>query len=144
MTHKPHPTRTSPLAEAAARVGDRWTLLVVEALLEQPRRFNDLLDEVSGIAPNTLSQRLKHLAEEGIVVARPYSRRPPRSIYSLTAVGSELAGALRSLAHWGARQSDEAESLIHQWCGTAVEARWWCPTCAVPAGDEETSELRYV
>ena len=46
---------TSPLADALARVGDRWTLLVVAALLEGPKRFNELQDELDGIAPNVLS-----------------------------------------------------------------------------------------
>ena len=41
---------SSPLAEALARVGDRWTLLVVEALLAGPQRFNDLLGQIPGIA----------------------------------------------------------------------------------------------
>jgi len=54
-------TASSPLAEALARVGDRWTLLVVEALLTGPRRFNDLLDQIPGIAANILSERLKRL-----------------------------------------------------------------------------------
>ncbi len=43
---------SSPLAEALARVGDRWTLLVVEALLPGPGRFNDLLSQIPGIAAN--------------------------------------------------------------------------------------------
>ena len=94
----------SPLAEALERVGDRWTLLVIEGLMGGPRRFNDLQDELPGIAPNILSQRLKHLEKEALVRARPYSDRPPRVSYELTAAGSELAGALRLLAQWGARQ----------------------------------------
>src|SRR5918996_1611702 len=69
---------TSPLADALARVGDRWTLLVVAALLDGPRRFNELQDELEGIAPNVLSARLKALAEQALVVAQPYSERPPR------------------------------------------------------------------
>ncbi len=93
---------SSPLAEALARVGDRWTLLVVEALLPGPRRFNDLLSQIPGIAANILSDRLKRLERDGLLVARPYSQRPPRAAYQLTAEGTELAGALRLLAHWGA------------------------------------------
>jgi len=61
----------SPLAAAVARVGDRWTMLVVEALLAGPRRFNDLQEVLPGIAPNILSQRLKHLEREFLVVAEP-------------------------------------------------------------------------
>src|SRR6478736_159484 len=109
---------SSPLAEALARVGDRWTLLVVEALLTGPRRFNDLLGQLSGIAANILSERLRRLERDGLLVARPYSERPPRAAYHLTAEGSELAGALRLLAYWGARYADPAEAARHPACGT--------------------------
>jgi DNA-binding HxlR family transcriptional regulator len=120
---------SSPLAEALARVGDRWTLLVVEALLPGPRRFNELLSQIPGIAANILSERLKRLEREALLVARPYSERPPRAAYELTAEGKELAGALRLLAQWGARHTDLADAPRHHTCGTPVEARWYCPTC---------------
>jgi len=120
---------SSPLAEALARVGDRGTLLVVEALLDGPRRFNDLLSQLPGIAANILSERLKRLEREGLVVARPYSDRPPRAAYQLTAEGRELAGALRLLAYWGAGHADPAQAPRHPACGTPIEARWYCPTC---------------
>jgi DNA-binding HxlR family transcriptional regulator len=120
---------SSPLAEALARVGDRWTLLVVEALLDGPRRFNDLLGQLPGIAANILSERLKRLEREGLLVARPYSDRPPRAAYQLTAEGRELAGALRLLAYWGAGHADPAQAPRHRACGTPIEARWYCPTC---------------
>ena len=120
---------SSPLAEALARVGDRWTLLVVEALLSGPRRFNDLLDQLPGIAANILSDRLKRLEREGLLVARPYSERPPRAAYHLTAEGKELAGALRLLAYWGSGHADPTQAPRHPECGTPIEARWYCPTC---------------
>jgi DNA-binding HxlR family transcriptional regulator len=119
----------SPLAEALARVGDRWTLLVVEALLPGPRRFNDLLSQIPGIAANILSDRLKRLERDGLLLARPYSQRPPRATYQLTAEGTELAGALRLLAHWGTRHTDPVHTPRHLACGTPIEARWYCPTC---------------
>jgi len=136
------------LAEAMECVGDRWTLPIVDALLAGPRRFNDLQADVQGIAPNILSARLKRLADEGVVLARPYSRRPQRLAYELTGSGRELAGALRLLAHWGGARSDDVEPPRHDECGTAMEARWYCPTCArfvddMP-NDTETAELRYV
>ena len=120
---------SSPLAEALTRVGDRWTLLVVEALLPGPRRFNDLLSEIPGIAANILSERLKRLERDGLLVARAYSQRPPRAAYQLTAEGAELAGALRLLAQWGTRHTDMADAPRHVACGTPIEARWYCPTC---------------
>ena len=111
-------TASSPLAEALARVGDRWTLLVVEALLTGPRRFNDLLDQIPGLAANILSERLKRLEREALLVARPYSERPPRAAYELTAEGKELAGALRLLAYWGSGHADPAQAPRHPACGT--------------------------
>ncbi|MGH2687314.1 MAG: winged helix-turn-helix transcriptional regulator, partial [Actinomycetota bacterium] len=65
-----HPNLT-PLARALERVGDRWMLLLVRALLDGPCRFNDLQEILPGIAPNILSERLKRLEREAIVVARP-------------------------------------------------------------------------
>ena len=118
----------TPLERAVNRVGERWSLLVVYALLAGPKRFGELQESVGSIAPNVLSQRLKHLEREGVVVARAYSARPPRFTYHLTGTGQELAGALRLLAHWGAGD-DEGEGLRHRSCGTVMEARWWCPTC---------------
>jgi DNA-binding HxlR family transcriptional regulator len=136
--------RDSALGAALERVGDRWTLLVVDALLAGPRRFNDLQEALAGIAPNVLSQRLRHLEHEGLVVARPYSRRPPRAAYELTGPGHELAGALRLLTHWGARTSEEAETPRHEVCGTALETRWYCPTCARTVADDQSSEVRWL
>jgi DNA-binding HxlR family transcriptional regulator len=139
------PSAASPLDEAVARVGDRWTLLLVQALLDGPRRFNQLLEALPGIAPNVLSQRLKHLERETVVVSQPYSRRPPRFAYELTAAGRELAGALRLLAQWGADRSGaaDADGLRHQACGTPLEARWYCPTCTRLVDEEDAGDLRF-
>ena len=82
-----------------------------------------------GIAPNILSDRLRRLERSGIVVATPYSRKPVRMEYALTADGRELAGALRLLADWGSRRGGTGEPLRHDACGTPLEARWHCPTC---------------
>lgn len=133
-------TTTTALGEALTRVGDRWTLLVIEALLEGPRRFGDLQADVPGIAPNILTQRLRHLEREALVVSRAYSERPPRFVYELTSAGADLAGALRLLADWGARQSESPEPLRHGFCGTALEARWWCPSCELPVDDGATED----
>ena len=136
---------SSPLAEALARVGDRWTLLVVEALLSGPRRFNELLSQIPGIAANILSERLKRLERDGLLVARPYSQRPPRAAYQLTAEGTELAGALWLLAHWGARHTDTADAPRHLTCGTPIEARWYCPACDQLVEDEPRhTQMHYV
>jgi DNA-binding HxlR family transcriptional regulator len=132
----------SPLAEALGAVGDRWTLLVVEALLGGSLRFNELQERIEGIAPNILSNRMRRLEQDGLVLAQPYSERPLRFIYELTAAGRELAGALRLLADWGARHS-EAEPVVHRACGTALEARWYCPTCDQTVDEPDDEGVHY-
>jgi DNA-binding HxlR family transcriptional regulator len=137
----------SPLADALARVGDRWTLLVVAALLDGPRRFNELQEELEGIAPNLLSSRLKQLTEQALVVSQPYSERPPRFVYELTDGGRELAGALRLLADWGARAAGVGLPRRHDLCGTSLEARWWCPACETvveDAGEDDDEDVVFV
>lgn len=146
-THGRSPAQaSSPLGAALDRVGDRWSLLVVEALLEGPRRFGELADDIGGIAPNILTDRLRRLERSGIVRATPYSHRPPRMEYALTADGAELAGALRLLADWGSRREgpDAPEPLRHALCGTPLEARWHCPTCSVVVTERDAAALDLV
>jgi DNA-binding HxlR family transcriptional regulator len=129
------------LDQALSAVGDRWTLLVIAALLDGPRRFGDLQEAVPKIASNVLAQRLRALQEEGLVAAEPYSSRPARYTYELSQGASELAGALRLMADWAGRHRVDVEPMRHSVCGTALEAAWYCPACDVvereaDAGDE--------
>lgn len=143
----PRPTRTTgpprratapadaALVRAAEVMGDRWSLLVVARLLHGPRRFGELLDELDGLAPNILSRRLARLEGDGLIVGEPYSTRPVRHAYRLTAPGAELADALRMLAGWAAGHAgteDDAGVPRHSACGSALAARWYCPTCERP------------
>ena len=140
-----HDLGVGALEEAVGRVGDRWTLLLVDALLGGPRRFGELHGAFEGLAPNVLSKRLKALEADGLVVATPYSQRPPRLEYQLTEPGRELAGTLRLLTQWGAGRSASTEpGLHHGRCGTPVEGRWWCPTCDEVVDDDETDDVTWV
>ncbi len=134
--------RPSALDAALERVGDRWSLRIVEALLDGPRRFGELAAAIPGIAPNVLSERLRRLVRAGILVARPYERRPVRYEYALTADGVELAAAVRSLADWAARRIGAGEQRRHGVCGTPLVVVTWCPSCreVVEAGSEGTIE----
>lgn len=114
---------------AVQRVGDRWTLLIVDALLEGPRRFGEVIDRVPGIAPNILTARLRRLTDDRLVVAAPYSHRPLRQEYALTADGRALGEALTVLASWATRVEPTDEIHAHRACGTPVELRAYCPTC---------------
>src|SRR5688572_9398468 len=128
VPRRPKPVAGSTLRAALDRIGDRWLLLVVEALADGPLRFGELGDRV-GAAPNILTDRVRRLEVEGLVVAAPYSERPVRFTYDLTASGRELAAALTALASWGAAGEGRTAPQFHQSCGTGIELRPWCPTC---------------
>ena len=120
---------SGPLALGLARVGDRWSLLIVDALLARPLKYGELSTAVEGIAPNILASRLRQLERDGLVVSRVYSERPVRIAYELTETGRGLAGALSLLADWGARANGQPAAQFHDACGGEVEQRLWCRTC---------------
>jgi DNA-binding HxlR family transcriptional regulator len=129
-----------PLEAALDRVGDRWSLLIVESLLDGPLRFGELAEALPGIAPNILTDRLRRLEREGVLRASPYQQRPVRMAYGLTADARDLASALRLLADWGGRRAGGAEPIRHGLCGTPLEAHWYCPTCTVVVEDVQATE----
>ena len=127
---------TSPLAAALDSVGDRWTLLLIEALLNGPRASATSRRTLAG-SPRTCSAAASAARGGGAGARGALFERPPRFVYELTASGRELAGALRLLADWGARHREGGEAPRHEACGTPVEMRWWCPTCERPVGRYE-------
>ena len=132
------------LAHALSVIGDRWTLQVVAGLLDGPRRFGELAEQLDGIAPNVLTTRLRQLERDGLVVATPYSQRPVRLAYALTDSGRELSDAIALLSAWGARQTGDAEGPVHDACGTALETRLYCPTCERAADDVAAPPMSWV
>lgn len=92
---------TCPVACALDVVGDRWTLLVIRDLLVGKRRYGDFLASPEGIPTNILAERLKRLEGAGLVSRVPYSERPPRVEYHLTAAGRDLGCVVDALAAWG-------------------------------------------
>lgn len=131
-------TERDALTAAAEQVADRWTLLLVHALLDGAARYADLQQALPGISTSILSQRLRQLERGGLILATPYSERPVRFVYELTERGRELTGVLRLLAQWGSENLGGDAAVRHEACGTPAEARWWCPTCDRAVQDEAT------
>jgi DNA-binding HxlR family transcriptional regulator len=95
-----------PVARTLDVIGERWTILILRDLfLEGPRRFQDLQESLAGVAPNTLSARLKDLEANGIVERRLYNEHPPRLEYQLTARGRTLGPVMKALRAWGEKQA---------------------------------------
>ena len=91
-----------PVARTLDVIGARWTPLILrDLLLHGARRFQDLQDSLDGIAPTTLSDRLKSLERHGIVERRFYAQHPPRAEYVLTDKGRALGPVVRAMRDWG-------------------------------------------
>jgi DNA-binding HxlR family transcriptional regulator len=92
------------VAYALDIIGERWTILILRDLfLKGSRRFQDFQESLRGVAPNTLSARLKALEANGLIVRRAYSQHPPRLEYHLTEKGRTLGPVLKVLREWGQR-----------------------------------------
>ena len=100
MLNRTYEGQDCPIARALEIVGERWTLLLGRDVLDGLCRF-DQLQASLGVARNVLAARLDRLVENGILERVPYSKRPPRYEYRLTAKGRELEPALRALRRWG-------------------------------------------
>ena len=93
-----------PVARALDVIGEKWSLLILRDLFRKgPRRFQDFEDGLPGVAPNTLSTRLKALEGEGVIETRLYQAHPPRYEYLLTEKGKALGPVLKALYAWGER-----------------------------------------
>ena len=93
-----------PVARTLDLIGERWTLLLLrDLLLHGPRRFQDFQTSLPGVAPNTLSARLKSLEDNGLVRRDLYSERPPRLEYVLTDKGKSLGPVVKAMRDWGSK-----------------------------------------
>jgi DNA-binding HxlR family transcriptional regulator len=97
---------TCPVARTLDMIGERWTILILrDLLLQGPRRYQDFQESLAGIAPNTLSARLKDMEASGLITRRLYSEHPPRLEYHLTEKGKSLGPILKALRDWGQKHS---------------------------------------
>jgi len=100
-TMKPVHDATCSVAACAEIIGAKWTALLVHDLSEGPRRFSELERACPGISPRTLSERLRVLEEQEIVVRRSYNETPPRVEYELTAKGEALLPIIAQMRRFG-------------------------------------------
>jgi DNA-binding HxlR family transcriptional regulator len=96
-----HEATSCSVAACAEIVGAKWTAILVHDLSEGARRFSELEHSCGGISPRTLSERLRALEHEGIVVRRSYPESPPRVEYELTDKGEGLLPIIDEMRQFG-------------------------------------------
>lgn len=88
---------------AAGVISGKWTTLILRDLLSGTKRFGELRHSLAGISPKTLTDRLRELEDQGVVVRTIYPEVPPRVEYSLTDKGQALGAVIQAMAQWGER-----------------------------------------
>lgn len=124
-----------PIAVGLDVLGDRWTLLILRELLLDDQRFTDLRRALPGLAPNLLSERLRSLAEMGLVTTVELAPPAARSVYRLTDEGRATAPVLRALARFGARHlaGSPGPAMDARRAASALLVPWYRPADR-PAG----------
>jgi DNA-binding HxlR family transcriptional regulator len=100
-TMRPVHDEECSVACTADIIGAKWTAVLVHDLSEGPRRFSDLERALPGISPRTLSERLRALEQERIVVRQSYAESPPRVEYELTDKGKALLPIIDAMRRFG-------------------------------------------
>jgi DNA-binding HxlR family transcriptional regulator len=96
-----HDAVSCSVAASAEIIGSKWTALLVHDLSEGPRRFSELEHSCAGISPRTLSERLRWLEENDLVIRRSYPEAPPRVEYELTEKGLALLPIIDEMRRFG-------------------------------------------
>jgi DNA-binding HxlR family transcriptional regulator len=88
------------VSDVLSRIGDKWTVLVVNLMGKGPKRFNEMKREVGGISQRILTLTLRGLKRDGLVTRSVYPTVPPRVEYALTDLGRSLLAPVRELGAW--------------------------------------------
>jgi len=91
---------TCPSRTVLHRIGARWTVFVVLALGDGPRRFTQLKTRIEGITPKVLTETLRALEADGLVRRTTLPGNPPGVEYALTDLGRSLGGPMRAVSEW--------------------------------------------
>jgi DNA-binding HxlR family transcriptional regulator len=88
------------VSEILGRVGDKWTVLVVNELGERPKRFSELQRAIHGISQKMLTTTLRSLERDGFCTRKVFPTVPPRVEYTLTPLGRDLLMPVKALGTW--------------------------------------------
>jgi len=101
-----------PVATTVQLIGSKWKLLILRNLLVRPWRFNELLRNLEGISQKVLTDNLRALETDGIVIRTDYQEMPPRVEYSLSPMGETLRPILDTMQSWGEQYKKAMEETI--------------------------------
>jgi DNA-binding HxlR family transcriptional regulator len=96
-----------PVATTVSLIGNKWKLLIIRNLLVRPWRFNELQKNLEGISQKVLTDCLRSMEKDGIVIRTVYPEVPPRVEYSLSELGETMRPILNSMQVWGENYKEQ-------------------------------------
>jgi DNA-binding HxlR family transcriptional regulator len=108
------------IGDILARVGDKWSILVVSRLGEGPLRFNELRRSIGGISQRMLTLTLRGLERDGLVTRTVFPTIPPRVDYALTPLGRDLLDPVATLGAWAIRNQAKIARAREQFDGNCA------------------------
>ena len=96
-----------PVATTVSLIGSKWKLLIMRNLLARPWRFNELQKSIDGISQKSLTEALRSMEADGIVIRKAYPEVPPRVEYSLTELGESMRPIIKAMENWGTAYKEQ-------------------------------------
>lgn len=90
-----------PVATTVQLIGSKWKLLIMRNLLVCPWRFNELMRSLDGISQKILTESLRSMEDDGIIIRTVFTEVPPHVEYSLSEVGESMRPIIASMEAWG-------------------------------------------
>jgi DNA-binding HxlR family transcriptional regulator len=110
------------VSQVLARVGDKWSVLIVSLLGEGPRRFNEIKRMVGGISQRMLTLTLRGLERDGLVTRTVFPTIPPRVDYELTDLGRSLWVPVEALGKWAREQQPQIQAAQQRFDRRAADS----------------------
>lgn len=99
-----------PVATTVQLIGNKWKLLIIRNLLVRPWRFNELQRDLEGISQKVLTENLRSMENDGLIVRTTYPEVPPRVEYSLSELGESMRPILTAMQNWGTNYKESYSS----------------------------------
>jgi DNA-binding HxlR family transcriptional regulator len=112
--HVPHGSCVA-VREVLNRIGDKWSVLIVQLLADGPKRFSELRHAIEGISQRMLTLTLKGLERDGLVTRTVYPTLPLRVEYKLTDLGRTLRKPIQSLATWAQENRERIQESRYRY-----------------------------
>ena len=111
-----------PVATTVQMIGSKWKLLIIRNLRQRPWRFNELKKDLQGVSQKVLTDSLRSLEEDGVIVRTVYPEVPPRVEYTLTETGESLKPVLGAMFDWGMDYKQKKHSPSNEQVAALGEA----------------------